>query len=391
MGRGSRRPTASSKRIEGERPKVNHQGTDREADLDHSGRPGLGSDKPMHASKVPKDHVVDITALRRKIRHSSSKVVFPEGQEEKIIKAAAVIAGQGIASPILLGREDSIRDLAAGAGLDVTGISIEDPALSPRLESYVDEYCKDSDFPVGAARRLLTKSVYYAAMMVRMGDADAMVAGIATSTEEVVTASELIIGLQEGITTASSYSLMEIPGFKGEEGSLLIFADAATNPNPTPDQLADIAIASARSAKELLDWEPRVAMLSFSTKGSATHPDVDKVLEAIRIIREREADLCMDGELQLDAAINPEVARRKIEGVSPVAGRANILIFPDLDAANIGYKLVQQLAKAAAYGPFLQGFAKPVSDLSRGSTVDDVVGAAIVVVLEAQAHEGISN
>ncbi len=227
--------------------------------------------------------------------------------------------------------------------------------------------------------------------MVKMGDADAMVAGIATSTEEVVTAGELIIGLQKGISTPSSFFLMDIPGYLGGEGSLLIFADGGTNPNPNPEQLADIAIATARSARELLGWEPKVAMLSFSTKGSAIHPDVDKVVEAVRMAKKREPGLCVDGELQADTAIVPEVAKRKINEASSVAGRANILIFPDLDAGNICYKLVQRLAKAAAYGPFLQGFAKPVSDLSRGSTIDDIVGATTIVVLEVQARERTSD
>ena len=329
--------------------------------------------------------------LQRKIRSSSTKVVFPEGEEEKIVMAAARVARQGISTPILLGREDHIKDLAARKGIDLIGISINDPSSPSKLESYIDEYCKDRDFPSGAARLILAKPVYFGAMMVRMGDADALVAGIATATEEIIMASELIIGMQEGISTPSSFFLMDIAGYIGEDGSLLIFADAAINPDPTPEQLADIAVASARSARELLGWEPRIAMLSFSTKGSAAHPDVGKVVDAVRIVREHEPGLCVDGELQADAAIVPEVAKRKIKEASSVAGRANILIFPDLDAANIGYKLVQRLAKAAAYGPILQGFAKPVSDLSRGATIEDIVGATTLVVVEVQAHESPGN
>ncbi len=262
---------------------------------------------------------------------------------------------------------------------------------SSKLDEYARQYSKDRDLPIGAARLILSKPVYFGAMMVKTGDADAMVAGIATPSEEVVMASELFIGMQEKISTPSAFFLMEIPGFEGEEGNLLIFADAALNPNPTPDQLADIAISSARSARKLLGWEPRIAFLSFSTKGSAMHPDVDKVVEAVRIAREHEPDVLIDGELQADAAIIPEVARKKTDGTSSVAGRANILIFPDLDAGNIGYKLVQRLTKGAAYGPFLQGFARPVSDLSRGAAVGDIIGATILVVIDAQGNESISD
>jgi phosphate acetyltransferase len=325
--------------------------------------------------------------LKKKIRHSSTKVVFPEGEIDKIILAASRIAQEEIARPILLGRADTIRKLAVGVVPSLEGISIVDMFAPSKLDPYAKQYSDDRDLPIGAARLILSKPVYFGAMMVKTGDADAMVGGIATPTEEVVMASELFIGMQEKVSTPSAFFLMEIPGFKCEEGNLLIFADAALNPNPTSEQLADIAISSARSARKLLDWEPRIAFLSFSTKGSAMHPDVDKVVEAVRIAREREPDVLIDGELQADAAIVPEVARKKTGGTSSVAGRANILIFPDLDAGNIGYKLVQRLAKGAAYGPFLQGFARPVSDLSRGATVDDIVGATILVVIEAQKNE----
>jgi phosphate acetyltransferase len=332
--------------------------------------------------------------LGGKIKSSSTRVVYPEGEAEKIIMAAKQVVERGIATPILLGREASIKNLESRMGLDPDGIIIIEPSTSPELDSYVDEFCRSTDFPSGAARRLFTKPLYFAAVMVRVGNADAMVVGIAATESgaaEVIPASELIIGMQEGISTPSSFFLMDIPGYKGEEGSLLIFADAAINIDPTAEQLADIAIASARSARKLLGWKPRIAMLSFSTKGSGAHPRVDKVLEAVSIIKEREPKLCVDGELQADAAITTGIARRKIKEGSTVAGRANILIFPDLNAANIGYKLVQQLAKASAYGPILQGFAKPISDLSRGATVEDIVGATTLVVVEAQNIESSSN
>ena len=212
-----------------------------------------------------------------------------------------------------------------------------------------------------------------------------MVAGIAHPTEEVIMASELIIGLQPGIGLASSFFLMEIPGFRGGEDGRIIFADPAVNPDPDQQQLADIALSTAQSARALLGWEPRVAMLSFSTRGSASHPMVDKVVEATALARRKAPDLLIEGEIQADAALVEAVARRKMGSESLVAGRANILISPDLNAANISAKLVQRLAGANGYGPVLQGFARPVSDLSRGATAEDVVGAALMVAVRAAA------
>ncbi|HYA21676.1 MAG TPA: phosphate acetyltransferase [Thermoproteota archaeon] len=320
-------------------------------------------------------------------RRNPKRIVLPEGEDERTLMAAGISSREGIADIILLGKEDSVRKKASDLNVDVAKMKILDPEMSADLDRYAALYCelrKEKNVNEGMARRILRKSLYFGAMMVRVGEADGMVAGAVNLTASVVRAASLIIGLQGDISTPSSFFLMNKPDFEGGEKGAILFADVAVNPDPTPPQLADIAISSARSAKLLFGWVPRVAMLSFSTKGSAYDALTRKVVEATEIAKKRAPDLLVDGEFQADAAIVPAVAKKKISGESPVAGRANVLVFPDLNAANIAYKLVQYMGKAEAYGPILQGFSKPVSDLSRGATPKDIAGTIAIICVEAQ-------
>jgi len=320
-------------------------------------------------------------------RKSPSRIVLPEPEDERILKASVKSYSLGIAKPILVGVREQIEEKAKALGLDLEGITVVEPTAEA-MDRYADEYLKIRNMPEKKKKvvlHIMRRTLYFGAMMVRLKEADGMVAGAINTTANVIRAASLVIGLQEGINTPSSFFLMEIPSFEGGENGNLLFADCAVNIDPSPEQLAEIAIATARSAKWLLDWEPRVAMLSFSTKGSASHPLTDKVIKATNIAKSKEPNLLIDGELQADAALIPSVAKRKIKGESPVAGRANILIFPDLNAGNIAYKLVQRLAKANAYGPILQGFRRPVSDLSRGATVEDIVGVIGIISVIASS------
>jgi len=311
------------------------------------------------------------------------RFVLPESSDERILKAASITASEGLGTPVLLGEPSEIRERAKTLGVDLDGIEIINPKDFPRFNEYVKRYMGLRTGKAGeneaVARRVLSKPIYFGAMMVEMGDVDAMVAGASTITATVIRAGKLIIGLQEGISVASSFFIMVIPNFD----RLLFFADAAVNPDPTPEELADIAITTGRSYRAVLGSEPRIALLSFSTKGSAAHPLVEKVVKATEIAKKKAPDLLIDGELQADAALIPAVAAKKLKEESPVAGKANVLIFPDLNAGNIAYKLVQHLAGAGVYGPILQGFRKPISDLSRGATVEDIVG--VMAILGAQA------
>jgi phosphate acetyltransferase len=323
--------------------------------------------------------------LQLKAKADPKRVVLPEAQEEKILKAARAVCDMDIAIPILVGKPDDISELAARLDVSLDDIAIVDNTEEAKIDHLSEEYLKNSQvLPLRTLKRMMKDPMNFAAVMVALNEADCMVAGLSHTTGEVIIASEMIIGLKEGISTVSSMGIMSIPGFEGPEGDLIAIADCAVCAAPGDQELADIAISTADTVRSLLGWEPRVALLSFSTKGSAAHERVDTVLRALEMVRERRPDILIDGELQLDSAIVPEVAAKKVPGESPVAGRANVLIFPNLESGNIGVKLVQRFANGAAYGPLLQGFSKTVSDLSRGAPIAEIVGAITMAAVCAQ-------
>jgi len=312
------------------------------------------------------------------------KVVLPEGGDARVVAAARRIADEQIAEPIILGTPEEIERATSEADVSLEGVQIVNPAEVERLETYIAAYAAERRLNERVARRLVARPAMLGGMMVREGDADAMVAGVSTATANVIQAGALTVGYAPGITTASSFFLMIMPEFRGRKNELLVFADCAVNIAPTPEQLADIALASAASAAKFFDEPPRVAMLSFSTQGSASHERVDLVKQALAIIRQRAPDAPIDGEFQADTALMAQVAAKKLKRPSDVAGNANVLVFPDLNSGNIGYKLTQYLAGARAIGPFLQGFAKPISDLSRGASVEDVVATVAVCLAQTE-------
>jgi len=322
--------------------------------------------------------------IKKKAMGERKKILLPEGDEPRTVQAASLIAKQGIADVVLLGSEEKIRKVAGET--DLAGARIIDPEKSEHLQEFANQFYemrKDKGVTQEAALATCKDTLYFAVMMIKNNLADGMVSGAIHSTGDTLRPALQVIKTAPGISIVSSSFIMEVPDEKYGEKGVLIFADCAININPTADELAAIAVASASTAKSLAGIEPKIAMLSFSTKGSAKHELVDKIVQATAKLKEIAPGLMCDGELQADAALVESVGQLKSPG-SPVAGHANVLIFPDLQAGNIGYKLVQRLAGAEAIGPICQGLARPVNDLSRGCSVEDIVSVVAITAVQAQ-------
>ncbi len=313
-----------------------------------------------------------LNEIKEKASALKKTIVLPESHDERVLKAAEILTKEKIVSVITLGNEDIIRSDAERLGVDLTGVRIIDPSKSDKLSDFTNIFFnlrKHKGITIELARETVARDLFFGAMMVREGMADGSVAGSTASTGDVMRAGIQCVGMPEGISIVSSFFLMLFPD------NVFSFADCAVVPNPDANQLADIAISTADNHFKLTDQEPFVAMLSFSTKGSAQHELIDKVIEATKIVKEKRPDLNVDGEFQFDTAIVESIGKKKAPG-SPVAGKANVMVFPDLNAGNIAYKIAQRLGGAEAIGPLVQGLNKPCFDLSRGCSVDDIVNTA---------------
>lgn len=329
-----------------------------------------------------------IEEIKNRAKEDKKTIILPEAEDKRVLEAASKVIKQGFAKVILLGDEEKIKEDSSKNKIDLDGVDIINPLTSDKKEEYKQklyELRKNKGMTLEQAEELLKEPIYFGMMMLKdeNSKADGLVSGAAHSTANTLRPALQILKTKPGTKLVSAFFVMCVPDCEYGENGTFIFGDSGLNQNPTADELSEIAISSSKSFEQLVKKEAKVAMLSYSTKGSAKSELTEKVIEATKLVKEKEANLMVDGELQLDAAIVPEIAASKAPD-SPLKGEANVLIFPDLDAGNIGYKLVQRLAKAEAYGPLCQGIAKPVNDLSRGCSADDIVGVVAITAVQAQ-------
>ena len=330
-----------------------------------------------------------IDELKNKAKQNIKTIILTESEDKRVLKEAEKIKKEGFANIILIGNKDDANKLAKENNIDISGIEIIDPEKSEKSEEYANafyELRKAKGITLEDARKIVKDNMYFGTMMVKQGDADGLVSGACHSTANTLRPALQILKTAPGTKLVSAFFLMVVPNCEYGENGIFVFGDSGLVENPTAEDLSEIAISSSKSFHQLTGKESKVALLSYSTYGSAHSELTEKVVEATKLLKEKAPDLVCDGELQLDAAIIPEVAASKAPG-SPVKGEANTLIFPDLNAGNIGYKLVQRLAKAEAYGPLCQGIARPVNDLSRGCSSDDIVGVVAITSVQASSMD----